>query len=1025
MQLSPRKQVNLAALCMAILWLAGCVQNKTVFTIESRSPDSLRLTFLNAPGEYTSLADIAISAEGNFISKYKYILDSTPCATNVNWSDEKAISENLQLQLTNDGPYYLCGVGIDSDGVVQKPATQISFFKDATAPTPPTNVDDGSLPGSFSVSPAFSFTAGSDDGSGVLAAQVRVFDITANQAISQWTDIVAQQRIENLSLQLGHNYKTQFRMIDKAGITSEVVDGDGWDLSQLNAVISVTTPNDNFYVNLANQSSFSISGTCNKDGLAVSVLINGAITESSLCTSGAFNKNLNLTSVADGPLSLSFTLPDGNGGSSTPVILTGSKDTIAPGFNILTPAANSWINNSTKANFPMTGSATEAQGRLTVKIGATTIVTSDLTTTNWSQSLDYSSYADGPLSLVFRYTDLAGNTTGDIPFSLRKDILPPTAPANLIVPGSYASINSSPTLNWDASSDTLSGLESYELKVGSTSGGDQNLPWTPIGSSNSYQKINLILATNSFYFPSLRAKDNAGNYSAEVNGTSWQALAPPYIDLKLRMSGGFTGGSINAIAIDPNGNIFVAGSFANDNANSNDVKDFNGAPLLGNSASVAGYSFIAKINSAGQQDWIKLSQSGGIASIAADSQGSVVFGGAVSPDSSASAGLDFNGNSIPAHRASNSEIFLGKLNSSGTQVFFKTAGGPANADSFYQVATDSQNNIIVAAILWFNGDSGDKLFDGNGTNGGAFGGLYDPWLIKTDPNGNTIWSRNIKSASMLDGYARICVLSDDSVAVTAGIRNNNLNGQSALDFSGAPLPGATSTLEYDVFAAKILANGNQSWIRTAGGTARDLPYSIACRGSDVFVGFSGIVSNPDATGMKDFAGNSLTARHGSIGNNGDIFVAKLNTSGTQQWIKQAGSTLSETVDPYNSTNPMATDSSGNVYIARSFSNDIINSNQFMDFSGALLGGLAAIASNDIYIAKLNGTDGNQTYIKRLGGLGDDLTTSITVSGDGYAYLSGKVSNNLGDSNLIKDFSGVPILGFGSSVFDIGVAYLVP
>ena len=82
-------------------------------------------------------------------------------------------------------------------------------------------------------------------------------------------------------------------------------------------------------INDSNQSSYSLSGTCDEDGTLTGSF--GALALSGNCSSGAFTLGpLNLSSESDGPVPLSITVTDGNGNPSNTISTTVAKDTNHP-----------------------------------------------------------------------------------------------------------------------------------------------------------------------------------------------------------------------------------------------------------------------------------------------------------------------------------------------------------------------------------------------------------------------------------------------------------------------------------------------------------------------------------------------------------------------------------------------------------------------------------------------------------------------------------------------------------------------
>ncbi len=118
-----------------------------------------------------------------------------------------------------------------------------------------------------------------------------------------------------------------------------------------------------------------------------------------------------------------------------------------------------------------------------------------------------------------------------------------------------------------------------------------------------------------------------------------------------------------------------------------------------------------------------------------------------------------------------------------------------------------------------------------------------------------------------------------------------------------------------------------------------------------------------------------------LGNNAgftDGFLAKYNSSGTLQWIREIETWTNDDV------NAVAVDGSGNVYIGGSGSSAAV----------------AANVSGDAFIAKYDG-NGNQTWLRRLGatiGLGGHAQVNdLTVDVAGILYVTGTA--NSGSTNF--------------------------
>ncbi|MCC6012537.1 T9SS type A sorting domain-containing protein [Candidatus Caldipriscus sp.] len=134
------------------------------------------------------------------------------------------------------------------------------------------------------------------------------------------------------------------------------------------------------------------------------------------------------------------------------------------------------------------------------------------------------------------------------------------------------------------------------------------------------------------------------------------------------------------------------------------------------------------------------------------------------------------------------DIFLIKTDANGNIIWTKTYGG-TNYDYAYSVQQTSDGGYIVAGLTTSFGASG-----------------YDIFLIKTDGNGNIIWTKTYRG-TYEDGAYYVQQTSD----------------------GGYILAGYTSSFGaggYDVFLIKTDANGNLQWTKTYGGTDDEQAYFV-------------------------------------------------------------------------------------------------------------------------------------------------------------------------------------------------------
>jgi hypothetical protein len=148
-------------------------------------------------------------------------------------------------------------------------------------------------------------------------------------------------------------------------------------------------------------------------------------------------------------------------------------------------------------------------------------------------------------------------------------------------------------------------------------------------------------------------------------------------------------------------------------------------------------------------------------------------------------------------------VYLIKTNASGNSVWEKTIGGTQD-DYGYSVQQTSDGGYIVAGYTYSYGV-----------------GSGDVYLIKTDANGNTTWTKTFGGTD-LDGGCSVRQTSDGGYIV-AGFTQSF---------------GAGS---YDVYLIKTNANGNSTWTRTIGGANNDCGYSVqqTSDGGYIIAGYTG------------------------------------------------------------------------------------------------------------------------------------------------------------------------------------------
>jgi hypothetical protein len=155
-----------------------------------------------------------------------------------------------------------------------------------------------------------------------------------------------------------------------------------------------------------------------------------------------------------------------------------------------------------------------------------------------------------------------------------------------------------------------------------------------------------------------------------------------------------------------------------------------------------------------------------------------------------------------------------------------------------------------------------------------------------------------------------------------------------------------------------------SWAVTAGGSLPDVSKNIATDAQG-----NSYITGDFRSAAIAFGATTFT----SPGTTGHMYLAKYDASGNALWsINAAG--------PQNYGLAVATDNTGNVYLAGNFSNSITIGSSTLHSGGAL----------DIFLAKFDGA-GNLLWLKRAGGAGPDFPAAITTDHSGNVYMCGRFS----------------------------------
>ena len=456
--------------------------------------------------------------------------------------------------------------------------------------------------------------------------------------------------------------------------------------------------------------------------------------------------------------------------------------------------------------------------------------------------------------------------------------------------------------------------------------------------------VNLTESQNSFAF--LSKMDAAGNLV-------WA-----------KHIGGYSG---NALALDGQGNIYVAGTL-------DGTSDFDPNQGVMNLTSVGSRdACVSKLSATGNVYWARNVGSTAddfATAIAVDGLGNVFVGGTFS----GTADFDPGAGTFNRNTAGSADVFVLKLNSVVTFQWAATMGG---------INSDSLNGLVVdgfGSVLMVGGFAGTADFDPSGT---TFNLVADPqyrdgYVTKLDSDGNFEWAQGVGGSS-LDDIQEI-VLDSSGNMILAGYFGNSV------DFDPGPgVSSISSRGQGDIFILKLDRDGNFVWVKSQGGNEADNVYGLQLDSQN------NVYTTGSFRETADFdpgpGVHNLTASAGID----DAYVSMLDNNGNFVWAKSLhgdGSVFGKS---------LAVDSQRNVFAVGNFS----GSADFRPGPGSF--GLTATGTTDGFIVKLT-----QDFI---------LSTPQTGAGDWVVRLNGAFVeiyddnlNSVVDQRRLDGILGVEVNG---------------
>ncbi len=393
----------------------------------------------------------------------------------------------------------------------------------------------------------------------------------------------------------------------------------------------------------------------------------------------------------------------------------------------------------------------------------------------------------------------------------------------------------------------------------------------------------------------------------------------------------------SSIAVDPAGNIYVAGTTYSSNLL---TKNAYFSTYKGN-----GDIFIVKIGSNGGlifSTYLGGSKLDSATSIAVDRSGNSYITGFTSSN-------DFpTKNGFNTFYSGNKDAFVAKFNDIGGLVFSTYLGGSAS-DSATSIAVDNSGNSFVT------GSTSSNDFPTKNAFNDTFSGITDAFIAKFNGIGSLVFSTYLGGSDFDYGYKIVVAVSGNFYITGITYSKNFPTKNNIYSSSGYP---------DHVFVSKFSDKG-------------ELLLSSAIQLPNInFDVYSKLIINIDSkgnfyvVGKSIFNSNTIFFKFDHLGK----VISRIYLSG-QFYIKGNG---------------ISVDKNGNTYITGDFEKFSINNTNIAVPNNSF--NRTFVNSIDIFVLKLN-SEGKKLFITYLGGSGFDNSSSIAVDSEGNIYVTGSTNSS--------------------------------
>jgi hypothetical protein len=457
----------------------------------------------------------------------------------------------------------------------------------------------------------------------------------------------------------------------------------------------------------------------------------------------------------------------------------------------------------------------------------------------------------------------------------------------------------------------------------------------------------------------------AGSYSGTIdidpglaNFNVTSAGAQDIYIVKLDSTGNFLWGksvggpnidNISDLKIDNSNNIYLSGYFRGSADFDPSTTTFTLSTASGGSSADG---FLLKLDANGNFNYAK--QIGGtsavddhVISLDLDVQNNIYLTGYFN----GSCDLDPGTTQFLVNSVGGSDIFVVKLNSSGSFIFGKTIAGTignivSGGSKGFSIKVNSGNIIVVGEF------DGTQDFDtGSGTLNLTSNGLLDIFILKLDLSGNFVFAKSIGGTG--NDIGNSIQIDQSSNLYISGFFNNTVDFNPSTGVNNLISNGSS-----DGYLLKLDNSGGYLYCKQIGGIGTDNCGKTSIDNNDnIFVtgSFSNSVDFDNSTNQLLLNSNGLK----------DIFVAAYSSNGTIIYAQNYGSTSDDDGIRVKSSN-------NKVYVTGHFQNTV-------DFDfGTNTANLTSSGSQDAFLLTLNNSFCTQTIYNTVT-VYDTVIVNISVT----------------------------------------------